>query len=547
LPKPVENSDILSFLSRVFDAQSDVAWLARIDRARFGQFLILVLPPKEQLIEALAPQFFMSLEILSLRLAGLGYDPVITQRLKSRREYQSAFMDVPRNVHALLDVKGEDAIPSIREALRRCSSAMVWVRSRRGVDGVSLAMTYHVMKIQQVVQRVELLLELTEATLGTWKPQPALDLFFEVLQAELGRFNIRRFLGENLELLAFQITEHTGKTGEHYITRGRREWKLMFRSAAIGGAIVGVLAPIKIVISHWHLPLAIEALSYSLLYSVGFLAIHSVGGTLATKQPAMTASTLAASLDEATSSEQAMDQLADVIVCTIRTQLVALAGNFLVAFPVAVLLTLPFTLIHFPLMNHEKALSVIASLHPFKSLSFFYAAVAGVGLCLAGLLAGFADNWFVFNHVGSRLINSPVLRRFVSEHNLDRSIHTIDHNLGLWVGNVALGFYLGSITSLGTIFGLPIDIRHITFSSAQFGSALATLNFEQPWPMIVIITLSVMVMGLINLLVSFSLTLFLVVKSRKIRFAQTPELVRRLRARLRRNPFEFLYPSQDLG
>ncbi|MGZ3722607.1 MAG: site-specific recombinase, partial [Bdellovibrionales bacterium] len=166
------------------------------------------------------------------------------------------------------------------------------------------------------------------------------------------------------------------------------------------------------------------------------------------------------------------------------------------------------------------------------------------GLFLSGLLAGFADNWFVFNHVGPRLKNSDVLKRFVSAHNLDRVIHSIDHNLGFWVGNVSLGFYLGSMGALGTIFGLPLDTRHITFSSGQFGAAMATLKFQVPTSTVVTTALAIFCFGLINLGVSFSLSLFVAVRSRNVQFSQTPELLRLLGKRFLHHPFEFIFPPR---
>jgi site-specific recombinase len=52
-------------------------------------------------------------------------------------------------------------------------------------------------------------------------------------------------------------------------------------------------------------------------------------------------------------------------------------------------------------------------------------------------------------------------------------------------------------------------------------------------------------MGLCNLGVSFSMSLFVAVKSRKIKFSQTPELLRLLGRRLRQRPLEFLFPLRD--
>jgi len=63
-------------------------------------------------------------------------------------------------------------------------------------------------------------------------------------------------------------------------------------------------------------------------------------------------------------------------------------------------------------------------------------------------------------------------------HNLDRVIHLIDHNLGFWVGNVALGFYLAH-GAVGVIFGLRsiyviLPLRQVNSGGArdfEFSSA----------------------------------------------------------------------------
>lgn len=543
LPKALDHLDILSFISRIFDSQSDAGWLEDVDRTLLDEFFQLIMPQREKLIEGLAPQLFMSLEILSLRLAGLGYDPLVTHRLKLRREYQHSFMDVARSIHILLEGKDEEnAVPQIREALNRALDSVAWIRSRRSVDGASLGLTYRLMKIEQVIHRMNLLLRLIESILGQWQPEPARELFLEVTLAEIRRFELKQFFGGNAELLAYQITEHTGKTGEHYITRTRAEWTHMAKSAALGGAIVALMAVIKVLSSKLGLPPGPEAIVNATIYAVGFLVINAMGGTLATKQPAMTAARLAASLDDAKNSQQAMESLAEVVIRTIRSQLIALFGNYFVAFPVAAILSIPWIYINLPLMTPDKAHATIASFHPFLSLSMWYAALTGVLLFVAGLIAGFADNWFVFNNVGTRLKQSELLRRFVGPHNLDRAIQKIDHGLGVWSGNIALGIFLGGAAALGEIMGLPLDVRHITFSSATFGVAMTSLKFDVAASLAATIAISIFLMGLINLTVSFSLSLFVAVKSRRIRFSQTPQLIKILGQRLIRRPIEFLVP-----
>lgn len=545
LPKEIDERDVLGLIAQVFDSQSDAAWLEKIDREKFSEFLKLLIPEKDQLIEHVGSQLFLSLEILGLRLAGLGYDPVVTHRLRERREYQHCFTDVTRHVYSLLDGKGLEALPKIHEALNRTLHAVRWARAQRGKKGISLQLTYRLMKIQQVVRRMQLLLDLIDSVLGEWKTKPAQDLFFEIVLAEIRRFDLSRFMGQNVELLAFQITEHTGKAGEHYITRNRHEWKAMFKSACLGGVVVAILAILKVLIAKLHLPVGPEAFAFGTLYAAGFVFLHHVGATLATKQPAMTASTLASSLDEAKNSHQAMENLSDVIIRTIRSQMVALFGNYFAAFPAAALFCLPFYLMKTPLMDHGKAWAMMDSMHMLHSLSLFYAAVAGVCLFVSGLLAGFADNWFVFNRVGTRLKQSELLSRLVGPQNLDRAIHTIDHNLGFWVGAISLGYFLGSTGAIGQIFGLPLDIRHITFSSATFGASVASMEFRVPVGIMIWVAVTILLIGLVNLGVSFSLTLFLAIKSRRIKFSQTPELLGLLGRRFREHPLDFFIPLRD--
>ena len=74
---------------------------------------------------------------------------------------------------------------------------------------------------------------------------------------------------------------------------------------------------------------------------------------------------------------------------------------------------------------------------------------------------------------------------------------------------------------------------------------MGSLRFDVPIGLAVLVAVSVFIMGLINLGVSFTLSLMVAVKSRKIRFAQTPELLRLLAKKLRTRPLEFLLPLRD--
>ena len=72
----------------------------------------------------------------------------------------------------------------------------------------------------------------------------------------------------------------------------------MFKGAIGGGLIVGFLCVIKVLMSKVETSDFGFAFLYSLNYSIGFILIYLFGFTLATKQPAMTATTISKAIEE---------------------------------------------------------------------------------------------------------------------------------------------------------------------------------------------------------------------------------------------------------
>lgn len=87
------------------------------------------------------------------------------------------------------------------------------------------------------------------------------------------------------------------------------------------------------------------------------------------------------------------------------------------------------------------------------------------------------------------------------------------------MGNFLFGVFLGSTATIGYIFGLPIDIRHIAFASANLAHGLFNISADDiSWSLILISILGVALIGLVNLIVSFSLALFVALRSKEVRF-----------------------------
>jgi site-specific recombinase len=254
----------------------------------------------------------------------------------------------------------------------------------------------------------------------------------------------------------------------------------------------------------------------------------------------MTAAAIAATIDQ---GEQRLHELAELIVCVFRSQFVAIIGNVVVVMPTAFAIAWCWGYLNgAPFVDAGKSQYLLHDIDPFRSLAIFHAAIAGVCLFLSGLISGYYDNKAAYNDIPGRLRQLPWLRRLVGEARLAKMTNYIGDNLGALAGNFFFGVMLGSIGTLGFIFGLPIDIRHITFSSANFVFAVLGLNYQLTSEQWVLSLLGIAMVGATNLAVSFSLALAVALRSRRVSFSKGSALIGLVLKRFWYTPREFFFP-----
>src|SRR5690606_21314188 len=148
-----------------------------------------------------------------------------------------------------------------------------------------------------------------------------------------------------------------------------------------------------------------HAFYYSMNYSMGFIAIYLCGFTLATKQPAMTASALASALvpNKNSKTEDKYRTFAILFARVFRSQFIAFLGNVIIAFPVALLLIWGIDQIFHVNIAETKWRKLIVDLSPIHSSAIFHAAIAGCFLFISGIIAGSVANRDKFNHIYYRI------------------------------------------------------------------------------------------------------------------------------------------------
>ena len=131
------------------------------------------------------------------------------------------------------------------------------------------------------------------------------------------------------------------------------------------------------------------------------------------------------------------------------------------------------------------------------------------------------------------------MQRLLGPARLKRLGTYIENNLGGLMGNFWFGILLGTTHTLGFLVGLPIDIRHVTFSSANFSTAFVALDQHMSWGLAVHSLAGVLMIGAVNLVVSFGLALWVALRARKIRFNHSLRLLRALGRRFVNAPLDF--------
>lgn len=560
LPPLRDPRSLLSLFRQLFDRRDDHVWVESLPDAAwielFDQlgFTGAALPGDAGLDPLLE-----SLRVIGHRIAALGLEPDLVTIRPELRRHESPFLaqcaETLRFVEAWRraahdPMRADEDEQHILVLLDQCEAVIARVRRGTGDTGIGIGITYALQRLQENIERQRALLALLAIRPDADRRPAAAALLRTLVRAASTGNALREHVARSTELLALEVTEHSGRTGEHYIANNVREYRHMARAALGAGLIVPFMALVKLGTTALHAAPLLQGLLYSLNYALGFVLIQVLHFTLATKQPAMTATRIAQALEAAPDRKLDLAPLTELIVRVIRTQFIAIVGNVVLALPLAFFLARALALstgMH-P-AGEEKALHLLHDVHPWASLALFHAAIAGVFLFLSGLISGYFDNLAVYRKVPARIAQMPRLVRLLGEARTRRLSRYVEHNLGGLAGNIAFGFMLGLTGVIGFNLGLPLDIRHVTFAAANFGIAADTLAGSPwfTWQAIGICALGIALIGAANLTVSFTLALMVAMKARRVRFRHARPLVAALCRRFLRTPLDFFRPPRAGG
>lgn len=564
LPLLSENDALIELVAYLFHHPDDEEWLGLISTENWDDLVALIHPDNSDLqYVAIAKNGALNaLMILSYRINGIGLHPeiiathpamTITAIFTAQNQEALQFVDSYRKLHnldTLTDVKPEqDTDPSqLVVMLDQCQTIVDNIRKRIHQTGISIRMTNMLVRLEQSIVRMHLLLDLLQG--GELRNKAIINLIQNSVYTAKTRYSFGWLIQNNTKLLSQKITENASRVGEHYISTDKAGYQKMYQRAALGGLFIGCMATLKTLSYELTLAPIGRAFVNSMIYGLGFVSIHVAGGTVATKQPAMTAAAIASTIkddkDKKGKNKQ-LTKLAELIVDIMRTQFIAIIGNISIAMPVAFIVAYLYGVYYgHPMIDTHMAGHLLHDLDPLRSLSLPHAAIAGVLLFLSGLISGYYDNLAVHNKIGERIRRHKLLAYFLPKTYLDKFSQFVEANLGAIMGNFIFGCFLGSTGTIGYILGLPLDIRHIAFASANFVHGLYFIAKQDlTWGLAIYSFIGVLLIGLINLLVSFSLSLMVALRSKEVRYSQGQELFWLIIKHLFTSPLNFFIPRNQ--
>lgn len=109
-----------------------------------------------------------------------------------------------------------------------------------------------------------------------------------------------------------------------------------------------------------------------------------------------------------------------------------------------------------------------------------------------------------------------------------------------------LGFLLGTVPILVTLFGIPLEVRHVTLQAASLGYALDGMWFYGGLTRHDLISslLGVLLVGVLNISTSFVLSFLLALRARDVGKEKARRFLKEVWRELLAKPGSFLLPSR---
>ena len=553
----VEHENTVWFLVDAISVRTgkDLEYFQSIPEEQLTEFFQLLRIDDVIIRPKVKNELLFSMNILAWRVIGNAMDVEVVNMAPEYRKFDNPFLALQNELDRLNENFAENPefilnskdvhYKQIKVYLEQCLDFVTLAFKNSAKYGISSKINQSLLKIRQQLNRMSDIHQVMVIDGEDDVVRKSKQLFFNILNYKSHKNNLLDLISDSTRLMSHLITNHTAETGTHYITNSRRDYMTMFLKASGGGIIVGCLVVLKLFYGSLPGSDFSHAILYAFNYAMGFIMIYLMSFTLATKQPAMTAATMAKVLSEGENTRKNYVDFAHLVSKVFRSQFIAFMGNVILAFPVALAIIYGLDVLFQQNFAAEKASSILQDHDPFQSKAIFHASIAGFFLFISGIISGNIGNSSVFFHIPKRIAKNPFLNYFLGKKSAQNISDYYAKNAAGIISNFWFGVFLGITGPVGLFLGLDLDTRHITFAAGNIALGFYGKGFEVDTYTVVISVITVFLIGFFNFAVSFGLSMVLAFRSRKVNFGEVTEIYKEIFRYFMKNPLRFFLPIRS--
>jgi site-specific recombinase len=515
--------DLYVLLDSLNLREDDAQWMASLPDSVMDWWADIFRPSPSSIL--------VSCKLLAMRATSVALSRDFLALADDDDVADSSFFTLPPLVEHV--VRNPDDFPQWEARRDACEA-----RLREGTDlleqtGSSASLVFRMRLLRSLLWRIQQVLNLQRNSSDSRK------FAVTIVHGFASQRKLVSVVSASTRRLARSVVEKTGRVGNHYIAKNSAQWKTMGWGAILAGVITCFTAFFKYSISsHIQAPL-IVALGHSLNYVISFLLMQAGGFLLASKMPAATASTLVDAMED-----PQIDHLASLQAIS-QTQTLVTMGNVFGAVLSSIAVDRIWNAVAgHPFLTLEQAEHGVNMLFPLSSLTIPFAIVTGIFLWLSSLATGWTANYLALTRMETAIVNSLRIRRRLGPARANALAHWVKHHAAGSIGYVVLGFLLGSVPIIVSLFGIPLEVRHVTLASAGLGYTLDALWLERglTGTDLLYSFAGIFLVGVLNIVTSFALSFLLAVRARDIGEAKARLFLKEVLQKLSSHPLTFLLP-----
>jgi site-specific recombinase len=526
LPVDEVEGDLYVLMDSLNLKESDARWVASLSEPLIASWAETFRPSTFSILA--------SCKILALRAANVALSRDLIAFADDEDITKSPFFHLPGIVEHV--IRHSEDFHLWEQQRAACEDQLQTVNQSLADRGSSANLIFRVRLLRSLLGRIQQVISLERPD------SDARKLAVTVVHGFASQRRISGVLSASARRLARSVVERTGRAGKHYIAKDTQQWGVMGLGAVLAGVITSFTALFKYSLSAViHAPMLL-AVAHSLNYVVSFLLMQAGGFLLASKMPAVTAATLVDAMED-----PAKDHMASLQAIS-KTQFIVTISNLIGTIPASIAIDRLYNAVRgHPFLPEPAAEHGIRMLFPQASLTILFAITTGVFLWLSSLATGWTANYLALHRMGSAISNSLRIRHKLGPARAEKLANWVKHHAPGSVGYIILGFLLGAVPIMFELFGIPLEVRHVTLAAASLGYALdaSLLHGQLHWQDALLAFSGIALVGILNIVTSFVLSFLLAIRARNIGEVQSRRFLREVGQELLAHPFSFLLPRES--